>query len=191
MRSVLILAALLFSCAASADEGPRYTYGEIGYSRLDIDNYSGDGDFADFDVSLALTDLVHVFATYSDGTVGSSPDIDVRTASGGVGLNIPLDSRHTVDLVLDAAYLWTEVDGNFFNALDDDGYGLSAGVRAMLNPNLEVNGGVAYTDVNEDDTAVYAGVVYKFTDLFAVTGGVSAGDNATSYGVGVRLYFGR
>ncbi len=76
-----------------------------------------------------------------------------------------------------------------FNSQDDDGYAIRAGIRAMLTPQFELNGGGSYVDVSDDDTALYVGAVYSFTDMFAVTGNVSVGDNATAYGVGLRLYF--
>jgi hypothetical protein len=31
--------------------------------------------------------------------------------------------------------------------------------------------------------------VFNFTDMFALTGNVSVGDNATAYGIGLRMYF--
>ena len=56
----------------------------------------------------------------------------------------------------------------------------------MLTPQFELNGGGTYVDVTDDDTALYVGGVYNFTDMFALSGDVSVGDNATAYGVGMR-----
>jgi hypothetical protein len=191
-RSGLVVAAL-FAGNALADEGPRYTYGEIGYSRVDYDDLNNDGDFFDAGVSLAVHDMVHLFADYSTGSVDvSSFDVDVTNVDAGAGLNLPLTK--TVDLIVDVAYLWTEFDagGGGNNSVDEDGYGARVGVRAMLTPNFELNGGGSYAnfDHSDDNTAVYGGLVYNFTRMFAVSAGVSVGDNVTSYDAGLRLYLG-
>jgi hypothetical protein len=182
------VAGVLLAGSVMAADGPRYTYGEIGYERLDIDNYSGDGDFGNIGGSFALNDRIYMFAAYQDGSVdGSGPDIDVSTFEAGLGVHFPLND--TIDLVGNAAYAWAKVDVDNFGNEDDDGYALSAGLRAMVTPKLELNGGGSYVDISDDDTALYLGAVYSFTDMFAVTTGASFGDDATSYGVGLRLYF--
>jgi len=192
-RGTWLLVAALFSGSVLADEGPRYTYGEIGYSRVDYDDLNNDGDFFDAGLSLAVHDVVHLFADYSAGSVDvSSFDVDVTNVDAGAGLNLPLTK--TMDLIIDVAYLWIEFDagngGN--NSIDNNGYGARAGVRAMLAPNFELNGGVSYAnfDDSDDDTALYGGLVYNFTPMFAVSAGVSVGDNVTSYDAGLRLYLG-
>lgn len=188
IRTAGALAGVLLTGSVLAAEGPRYTYGEIGYERLDIDNYSGDGDFGNIGGSFAVHDSIYLFASYSDGSIDGSPgDIDVSTFEAGVGYHYPFND--TVDLVLNAAYAWAKVDFDNFGNEDDDGYALSAGLRAMVTPQLELNGGGSYVDISDDDTAIYLGAVYSFTDMFAVTTGASFGDNATSYGIGLRLYF--
>lgn len=188
-------AATLLTAPVLADDGPRYTYGEIGYSRVDFDDLNEDGDFFDADLSLAVHDMIHLFAGYSTGSVDvANFDVDVTNVAAGVGLNVPLSN--TIDFVFDVAYLWIEFDagngGN--NSIDEDGYGLSAGVRAMLTPRFEMNGGVSYASYSDsdsdDDTALNVGMVYNFTDMFALTAGAAIGDNVTSYGAGLRLYLG-
>jgi Outer membrane protein beta-barrel domain len=170
-------------------EGPRYTYGELGYQRVDIDNYSGDGDFGFAGGSIGLNDRLYLFGSYSDGSVDGpgNSDVDITTAAAGLGVHFPLND--TVDFVVDGAYVWSEVDSDFFNSQDEDGYAVRAGLRAMLTPKFELNGGASYVDVTDDDTSAFVGAVYNFTDVFAVTGGADIGDNATTYSVGLRLYF--
>ena len=60
----------------------------------------------------------------------------------------------------------------------------------MLTPKFELNGGATYTDVSSSESAGFVGAVYNFTDMFAVTLGASIGQDATTYGTSVRLYFG-
>jgi len=188
-RHAGFVAAALLAGSAVAAEGPRYTYGEIGYSRVDFDNFSDDADVFGLGGSLAVSDRVHLIASYSNGTIDTSNiNIDLETAEVGAGINYPLNN--TVDFVADAAYVWAKADANHgFGSQDDDGYALSVGLRAMLTPQFELNGGGTYADVSDDNTALYVGAVYNFTNMIAMTGNVSIGDNATAYGVGLRLYF--
>jgi|APFre7841882724_1041349.scaffolds.fasta_scaffold80283_2 hypothetical protein len=187
-RRAGFVAAVLVAGSAVASEGPRYTYGELGYAQIDFDGFNEDADVFGADGSLAVSDRVFLIASYSQGTIDASGfDVDLTTAAVGAGMHFPLNE--TIDFVADAAYVWAEVDADSFDAQDDDGFALSAGLRAMLTPQFELNGGGTYVDVSDDDTALYVGAVYNFTDMFAVTGNVSVGDNATAYGVGARLYF--
>ena len=188
-RRVGFVAAALLAGSAFADEGPRYTYGEIDYQRINPDNFDDDANAGAAEVSLAVARHVHVFAGYSYGQVDTRGiTVDLQSAEGGAGLNFPLSK--TIDVVAEAAYLWAKVDADRFGSADDSGYGLKAGLRAMVTPKLELNGGVAYTDVSGSETAGYVGAVYNFTNAVAMTLGVSASKDATTYGGGLRVYFG-
>lgn len=187
-----MLAAALFAGNVLAAEGPRYTFAQVAYENVDFDDLNNDGDFVNAGASLAVHDKVHLFVDYAAGSVDvGNFEIDVTNVDAGLGINLPLSP--TVDVIVDIAYLWSEFDaGNGFNSVDENGFGARAGVRAMLAPNFELNGGVSYADYedSDDDTALYGGLVYNFTEAVAVTAGASVGDNITSYELGVRLYFG-
>jgi hypothetical protein len=134
-----------------------------------------------------VTAFFHVFASYDDGQIDPdgvfSLELDANAGVVGAGVNYPLSE--TVDLVGQAAWVRLEVE-NF----DEDGLGLFGGVRAMVTPRLELNGGVSYVDIDDsDDPSLDVGLVYSFTDRFAVRAGASFSDAATSLGIGVRLYF--
>ncbi len=187
-RCAGVVAAALLAGSAVAADGPRYTYGEIGYSNVDFDNFSEDAELFNAAGSLAVTDRVHLIAGYSNGSIdASNVNVDLESATIGAGLNFPLNP--TVDLVADLAYAWAKVDANNFGSEDDDGYAVNVGLRAMLTPQFELNGGGTYVDISDDNTALYVGAAFNFTHMFALTGNVSVGDNATAYSVGVRLYF--
>jgi hypothetical protein len=187
-RRAGVVAAALLAGSAVAGEGPRYTYGELGYSRVDFDNFSEDANLFNAAGSLAVTDRVHLIAGYSNGSIdGSGVTVDLESATIGAGVNFPLNEK--IDLVADAAYAWAKVDANKFGSNSDDGYALNVGLRAMLTPQFELNGGGTYVDIANDDTAAYVGAVYNFTDMLALSGNISVGDNATAYSAGLRLYF--
>jgi hypothetical protein len=189
-RAGLVTAALLAGATAMAsDSGPRYTYGEIGYSHVDFDNFSEDANVWGANGSFALSDQVYLTGSYSEGTIDNSPfDVNLDTAQFGAGMHFPMSP--TVDLITEAAYLWEKVDVDHVGSADDDGFGLRVGVRAMVTPQFELNGGATYTDINSnDETTGYVGTVYNFTNMFSMTTGLSFNNDATAYGAGLRLYF--
>src|SRR4051794_2247910 len=172
MRRAGFIAAALIAGSAAAAEGPRYTYGEVGYSRVDFDNFNEDADVFGAGGSLAVSERVYLVAGYSYGTIDASGfDIDLENAAAGVGMHFPLND--TVDLIGEAAYEWAKIDIDNFGSEDDDGYGLKVGLRAMLTPQFELNGGGTYVDISDDETAFYVGAVYNFTEMFAVTGNIT------------------
>src|SRR5689334_1940508 len=105
-RAGLVGATLIAASAAlpaSASEGPRYTYGEIGYARIDFDNFDEDADAVGANGSFALNDRVYLLASYSRASIDDSGfDVDIDTAEAGAGMHFPLNSR--VDLIAEAAY---------------------------------------------------------------------------------------
>ena len=93
-----------------------------------------------------------------------------------------------------------DVDTNI--KLDNEGVGANIGLRGRVTDWLELNGQVRYSEVGgidllaetEDDvitsnTLYGVGAVVHFTDTFAVSGEVEAGEDVTAWGVFARLYF--
>lgn len=196
------VAALLVTGAMTSAhaEGPRYTYLELGYVNIELDDpgFLGedpDGDGFAFGGSVAVADMVHLFAGYTDSELDfSTPfgkvDVDYRTLSLGVGLNYAIASN--IDLVGRLAYVNAEAKA-LGEKVDEDGYGISGGVRAMVTEQFELNGFVNYVDLGSDvgdDTSVSIGGLYNFTDLFAVGLGGEFGSDVRVITVGVRFYFG-
>jgi hypothetical protein len=198
LRAGMFLVCALAAGSGMAADGPRYTYGELGYVNLDFDDVQGvgaDGDGWYLGGSVALADMIHFFASYTDGDVDVDDfgfgeiNADFSQLVAGLGVNYPLSD--TVDLVGRVAYVRAEVEVLGFDE-DDDGYGLGGGVRAMVLPQLELNAGITYSDLGGEDgdnTAVGVGAVYNFTDMFAVTTGASFSDDEQDLNLGVRLYF--
>ncbi len=180
--------AMLFAGSAMADDGPRYTYLEGGWGWVDIDEVNEDGDGFNLGGSLGVTDMVFLFVDYNDSEIDvDSFDVDYTTTEVGLGGNIELSP--TADLVGSVSWVNVDLDAGGFGDVDEDGYGLFLGVRAMMTPQFELNGGVSYVDIDDaDDTALEIGAVYNFTDVFAVTVDASFGDEFTTYGIGVRAY---
>ncbi len=191
-RLAALLCAGMMAGVCMADSGPRYTYGEFGYTRLDIEDFDADGDMLGINGSFAVADQFHIFASYDDGEVDPDfgPEIDVTLLEIGGGINYAISD--TVDLVGRLSWVSAELDAGGFGDVDDDGLGLFGGMRAMMNLQLELNGGISYTDIEDNDEAsLDIGAVYNFTEVFAVTADASFGDDLSTYGIGLRMYFDR
>jgi hypothetical protein len=190
-RVSLFLGASLVAGACLAAEGPRYTYVEADYAHVEFDNFNNaDGDQFGVGGSLGLTDMVHLFGTYAEGSVeaGNGPSIDTTDAVVGIGLNYAVEP--TIDVIGRLGYVYAKAEAGNFDA-DDSGLGLSVGVRAMLRPNIELNGDINYVDFGDNsDTSLHLGAVFNFTEMIAMTVNTSFGEDVTSYGVGVRAYLG-
>ncbi len=187
LASTVLGGVLLANAAAAGEQGPNYTFMEAGYQHVEFDDFEADGDALALQGSFALNDMFNLVGNYQDGSIESDfgVDVDVTTLELGGGIHMPLSP--TVDFVSELTWVTMELDAGAFGDVDDDGYGLGAGVRAMLTPSLELGGGIKYMDVaDEDDTSFGGKVVYHFTDMFAMTGVASFGDNVTTYGLGLR-----
>ncbi|MEQ9562066.1 MAG: hypothetical protein RLN69_06055, partial [Woeseiaceae bacterium] len=67
-RFVSFLLLISLSCGAYAD-GLNYTYGEVGYSLVEIDDVDVDGDGFNIAGSFALSDEFHIFGGYSTASL--------------------------------------------------------------------------------------------------------------------------
>ena len=189
-----LLAMIAIPQTTLAEAGPRYTYASIGYVNTEIDDngFFGedpDGDGIGIGGSVAVADMVHLFAGYGISELEVlGVDVDYDTLNVGLGVNYPL--ADSIDLVGRLAYVHVEIDVDGFGSADDNGYGLSAGVRAMVTKQVELNGFVNYVDLGSDDTSVSIGALYNFTEMFAAGIGAKFGDDVRALSAGVRLYFG-
>ncbi len=181
-----ITLAGLTPAIASADS-PSYDFVEVAYVNGDIDNPDVDGDGFGLGGSVSIHENWFMFADYSD--LGFDFDVDLSLLEVGVGYRFPMSD--TTDFAILAAYVNAEVDTGFGSA-DDDGYGLTALIRSMLNDRFELNGGISYVDfggTDGDDTSFSIGGVYSFTDNVAFDGRIEIGDDVNLYIAGIRFYF--
>jgi hypothetical protein len=178
---------------AHADQ-PSYTYVEAGYVTIDLEDPLDSLDGFTLAGSLAVTDHVHVFASYLDGDTDfqAGPfrgSVDLQRWAVGAGLNYAIADG--VDAVGRVAWVKAEADADvagFGAAADEDGYAVSAGLRAV-RANWDLEGAVVYTDVGEEgDTTLDLSARYYFGEQFSVGPTVSIGDD-TGFGLAVRFQF--
>ncbi len=189
MLRYLSISALMLSSAAAMAEGQSYSYIQANYQEVEIDvgNFDIDGDGFGVAGSVAINDSWFVFASYSSFEFESV--VDLNQWSLGGGWHAPISEK--TDWFVTAAYIDAEVKAGGLGSISDSGFGASVGIRSMLNPNLELVGSVGYADLGDgaDGISVTGGVWYTVTGNLALGLGLEAGEDQTSYGLGVRLYF--
>ena len=186
-RSAFIVFLLLVAHSAGAqDRGFDYTFLQGSYQQVDYDDFDDDGDGIGLALSFAISDHFHLFGGYSGLDVDS--DIDTSAWNLGVGLNGSLTDL--MDVIVRVSYETQEINAPGGGTIDNDGYGLGAGVRIGPNEWIEVYGGLSYVDRDSgSETGLDAGFLLNIGSAFAV--GLSGywDDDITTYSLNGRLYF--
>jgi hypothetical protein len=192
-RALLVTPLLLPAVGAAQDNDTRpqspqfnYSYVEISYDESDFDVGGGDidGDGFTLSGSYQINDEWHAFASY--GTADLDFGVDVDTLAIGAGYVLPL--RDDVDLYGRVLYINQDVDVPAGDS-DEDGLGLQLRVRALVADNVEVEGGIQYVDVGENDTSLQAGARYYFTEEFSAGVGLTFGGDTDGIGINARFSF--
>lgn len=181
--SLSLLALAGANVATAADL--KYTFVDVGLASVDVDN-GGDGDVLFARGSYEFSPNWFVFGGISKAEFDVGPfDVDVDTLDFGAGAHFPITSQ--VDFVGKLKYVDVSVDGPG----DDDGFGLSAGLRARPLAAVEVEGSIEYVDLDEagDDTSARLGARYYFTSLISAGAEVQFSDDAKTYGIYARFTF--
>jgi len=171
--------------AYTQDDAMNYTYVEGAYANTDIDG-GLDGDGLDVRGSFSLTDTLFLTGGYTSRDFDFGIDLDRYEA--GLGGHLPLAAN--LDVVGTVSYLHSEEDFAFGDA-DDDGIGLALGLRGRLTDALEVQGGLSYADLDDfnDDLALSIDGRYYMTPQLALGAGFEAGDDVSTWTVGLRYEF--
>jgi opacity protein-like surface antigen len=183
----IIVATLVLLSPAAFAKDLHYSFVEGGWASVDPDaGDSGTGPM--MDVSYGLNELVHLVGGYADTDFDT---VDMTTWEVGAGVHRTMSEGF--DLVGQASYMEmeAEVETPLVNDVDEDGFTLAGGVRKMLTDLFEINGGVEYVDVgDEDDTLLAVNALYNVNDRFAVGAGYKMGDFDTLH-AGFRVNFGK
>ena len=113
---------------------------------------------------------------------------DWSSLSAGAGFYAPISEK--IDVVAQVAYLYAEADTPL-GSVDDNGYGVSVGLRAWVSERVELDGAIAYSDFGDggSDTSFGAGVQFYFTEQFSVGLGLGFADDVDTYRLSGRFYF--
>ncbi len=189
MRKLMVLALLAAFTAAAAEE-PSYSFIQASYVEVDLDNSFADVDGNGFSAraSVPFNDRWHAFAAYSSGDFDFSIDLDEFAVGGG--WHTAISSR--TDFFAELAYVRVDASAPGIS-VDDDGIGIGVGVRSMVRDDLELFGRISHVELDDagGGTSVGGGAWYTISGNFAVGVRAEFDDDATAYGIGIRLYFDR
>ena len=175
MKKTLIALALVAMLPLSANAAERsYTYVEGTYNNID-------SDIDGFGVRGAVEFADSGFYALGDYRNYSERGADVDTWELGVGYALGLSDG--LDLIAEAAH----VDYDIVN-----GYRASVGLRGSVTENIEGHLKANYRDVEVfgDEVTAIAGLQYKFSPTWGVTGEVEFdGEDGEIYTVGLRASF--
>lgn len=201
MKKLLIVGALAsLPLASFAESG--LSYNNFGGAYLKGTQRNGNSDDVDADGytvfgSGKFTDKLYAFGDYrhytTDKVFGAYAEADLATV--GLGFRFPLGTLVDLNAGGGAIFAKQELKGSAssFNSGDDDdtGYFVQTGVRAMVLPRLELNGGFRYSKVfDESETAGIVGAAFNFTPAISAVGHYEYGDDVNQYTIGGRFNFG-
>lgn len=188
LRSILILALLAGTASASANEFD-YDFFQLSYGNVEFDDVNVDGDGFGLAGSYSINPDFHVFAGYE--AVGLDFGIDATSLGAGLGWHTTLSP--VVDLVASVSYQYVELDAPGGASVDDNGLGLGVGLRFAASEVLELNAGISYVDFSDSggDTGFGVGGLYSFTEAFSLGLSADWSDDASSYTLAGRFYFGQ
>ena len=178
--------------AVSRAESPSYSFAEAGYVVASPDNFNKDFDGFVLRGSFEFVENWFGYARYLDQSADISGfNIDATQWAIGAGFAWPLSDA--LDIYGKAGYTEVDADADELDvSANDDGYELSVGLRGRVLDQLELEGAVNYVDLSDsgDTTAFGVAARWFFMDNFAVGLEGEFGDDADSYGMGVRWSFG-
>lgn len=216
--AVLGIGLVSYSASTIAAEDLRYSYLELDYINLNIDEVGDSGSVLDdlnngggwgIRGAYELGSNWFLFGQYSvtdaDATFINDQNLlfrsstDINRLDIGAGFHNPVNT--TTDLAVRVAY--TDIDSDGFNfggtsssSFDDlnedssDGFFIDAALRSQLLEQLEGSFGVRYTDLQEiDNFSVIGNLMYEFTPTIGLNLGLEAGDSISHVLLGIRLSF--
>lgn len=177
---LLALVAAALPAVSQADTMD-YSFAELAYVDSEFGNQSGDG--LSLRGSLPVNDTFFVYAGYWD--VGYD-FTDITSFEVGGGGRLPLADN--VDLVGRLGLVQSDTDSGSFSS-SDDGFSISAQIRAVLMPRFEVQGGFDIIDLGDRDTLIVLEGRYFFMENLAGGLRFEFGDDIDSTALGLRVTF--
>ena len=170
---------------------PSYDFVKAGYVQADIED-AGDFEPSGFQIQGFKSLNENVYLTGRYGQLGedvSGVDIDLDYASAGVGYRYGLTQNTDFFGEVTYEYVNIDVELDSISGEDDNGYGITAGVRSMLSEQFELRGAIRYIDIEDDETAFEIGADYFFTPQFSFGATYVIADDVDLLGVSARYTF--
>ena len=170
---------------------PSYDFVKAGYVQADIED-AGDFEPTGFQIQGFKSLNENVYLTGRYGQLGedvSGVDIDLDYASAGVGYRYGLTQNTDFFGEVTYEYVNIDVELDSISGEDDNGYGITAGIRSMLSEQFELRGAIRYIDIEDDETAFEIGADYFFTPQFSFGATYVIADDVDLLGVSARYTF--
>jgi hypothetical protein len=203
---------------ADAAEDLSYSYLELDYINLNIDEVGNSGSVLDdldngggwgLRGSLEIAPNWFAFGQYSvtdadasfidDQNLFFRANTDINRLDLGAGFHNPVSAK--TDLVLRLAYTDIDTDGfNFggtgnisfgdLNEDSSDGFFIDAALRSQLREHIEGSVGLRYTDLQQiDNISIIGNLMYEFSPSMGLNLGLEAGDKISHLLIGLRFNF--
>jgi hypothetical protein len=184
--ATFVVGLLMATSAVARDLS--YTFVRLDYvnTEIDVGPVDVDGDGFDLQGSLGVAKKFYIFGGYQD--VGLDFDIDASQLELGGGWHHGFSSM--TDFVATLSYIDAEIDVPGAGSFDEDGFGLSAGVRHLFTNNFEFSGRVNYVDLDDSDTSLEFRGDYFLMDHWVIGAGLEFGGDVTTWLIGGRYNFG-
>ena len=186
MKMIFLLAALLVQGVAVAQTvnkkqaGLDYTFAELRFVDVDV----SDGDGFRLSGSYDLDNDWLIVGSFT--TLDYNNNVDQSILEVGVGYvwkySDDFDLTSTVRIVR------SDIDAGGVS-VDDSGFGLSAGIRGLLSPELEVRGSINHINLDNSDTYLELAGDYYFTEQFSAGVSLEFAGDTDAFTIGARWYF--
>jgi len=192
-KSLSIALLLLAGPVLAADIS--YNFAQVGYQWITLEDVvpgvDVDGDGFGVGGSFEVGDSWFIQAAYQQASFDFGVDFD--QVSAGVGYHAALSQSADFFATLSYVAVEASVSGPITGSASENGYGATIGLRGMVTDKLELDGTIGYVDLGDgaDGTSFGAAAIYNFTDMFSLGLDVGFEEDAVSYGVGMRFYFGK
>ena len=170
---------------------PSYDFVKAGYVQADIED-AGDFEPSGFQIQGFKSLNENVYLTGRYGQLGedvSGVDIDLDYASAGVGYRYGLTQNTDFFGEVTYEYVNLDIELDSISGEDDNGYGITAGIRSMLSEQFELRGAIRYIDIEDDETAFEIGADYFFTPQLSFGATYVIADDVDLLGVSARYTF--
>jgi len=178
MKKLLLATSLLAVSSAALAAGPQYTWVQGQWQESEIDGSRSELDGFGLSASAELNQEFYAFGQYASL---DDEDTDADRTALGAAYKMPLNA--TTDLNFGAGL----VSYDFGNS-DDEGLLLTAGVRSMLDKNIEVGASATYEDTFDFDMLFSAYGAWHFNNQLSAGLALTTGEIDTT-AIYVRVAF--
>lgn len=186
-----LVGASLFSFSSLAAQ-PNWNNVQLSYAKMDVDDTDISGNGFELAGSVLLGSNIILQGNYlsvSDEVLGAV-DVDFDWLTMGVGYRHPVTAA--TDVYALVSYENVELSASYdgeSESEDDNGYGLTLGVRTMLSEQWELEGAISRVDIEDAETFFKGGLSYHINSQFAVGAAYKVGDDLDVFTLSARYSF--